>query len=51
MTAFANTTIAMEGPLYVGIGVCAHDAEGLTTVGFSNVAIERPSPAPPAGRK
>jgi hypothetical protein len=51
LTAFANTTIAMEGPVYVGIGVCAHDAEGLTTVGFSNVGIERPSPAPPAGRK
>ena len=51
LTAFANTTIAMDGPVYVGIGVCAHDAEGLTTVGFSNVAIERPSGAPPAGRK
>ena len=43
LTAFSNTSIAMEDLVYVGIGVCAHDAEGLTTVGFSNVSIERTS--------
>jgi regulation of enolase protein 1 (concanavalin A-like superfamily) len=51
VTAFSNTTIALEDPVYVGIGVCAHDAEGLTTVGFSNVSIERPSASPAANKK
>jgi hypothetical protein len=51
LTAFSETTIAMEGPVYVGIGVCAHDAEGLTTVTFSNVSIERPSASPGANKK
>jgi TolB protein len=51
LTAFSNTTIAMEGPVYVGIGVCAHDTEGLTTVSFSNVSIERPSGSPAAKKK
>jgi regulation of enolase protein 1 (concanavalin A-like superfamily) len=51
LTAFSNTTVAMEDPVYVGIGVCAHDAEGLTTVSFSNVSIERPSVSPAANRK
>lgn len=41
LTAFSNTTIAMDGPVYVGIGVCAHDAEGLATVTFANVGIAR----------
>jgi hypothetical protein len=51
VTAFSDTTIALEDPVYVGIGVCAHDAEGLTTVGFSNVSIERPSASPAANKK
>jgi len=51
LTAFSNTTIAMEEPVYVGIGVCAHDAEGLTTVSFSHVSIERPAGSPAANRK
>ena len=51
LTAFSNTTIAMEGPVYVGIGVCAHDAEGLTAVSFSNVGIERPSGSKAASKK
>jgi TolB protein len=41
LKAFSDTTVVMEGPVYVGIGVCAHDTEGLTTVSFSKVAIER----------
>ena len=40
LTAFASTTIAMEGPIYVGLGVCAHDANALATLTFSNVTIE-----------
>ena len=51
LTAFSNTEIAMEGPVYVGIGVCAHDAEGLTTVSFSDVSIEHPSVPPAANKK
>jgi len=51
MTAFADTAVAMEDPVYIGIGVCAHDAEGLATVSFSNVAIERPAGSPAAGKK
>ena len=43
LTAFSDTTIAMQDPVYAGIGVCAHDAEGLATVSFSNAWIERPA--------
>jgi len=45
LTAFANISIALSDPIYAGIGVCAHDAEGLVTVSFSNLAIEHPAPA------
>lgn len=37
--ASVSTTVAMKGPVYVGIGVCAHDAQGTATVTFSNVSI------------
>ena len=39
--AFSTQRISMQGAIYVGIGVCAHAADGLTTVTFSNVSIER----------
>jgi len=39
-TPFSTQTIVLTGPVYVGIGVCAHDAAGVATVSFSNVAIE-----------
>jgi regulation of enolase protein 1 (concanavalin A-like superfamily) len=51
LTPFSTSTIAMDDPVYVGIGVCAHDAEGLTTVTFSNVSIEHPSRSPAANKK
>jgi hypothetical protein len=41
MTAFSGVTISMEDPVYVGVGVCSHAAEGLATVTFSNVAIQQ----------
>ena len=41
MTAFSAVTVLMEGPVYVGVGVCSHAAEGLATVTFSNVAIQQ----------
>lgn len=33
-------TVALEDPVYVGIGVCSHDANVLETAIFSNVRIE-----------
>ena len=44
-------TVVLHGPVYVGLGVCAHDADGLATVTFSNVKLTRaPSPAAPVSR-
>ena len=41
---FASYTVPMTGEVYVGLGVCPHDAEGLATATFSNVKIEQPKP-------
>ncbi len=41
LTPFANSDIVLSGPVYVGIGVCAHQPDGLATVSFSNVKLER----------
>ena len=41
MIPFAAYTLPMKGPVFVGIGVCAHDVKNSTTVRFSNVSIER----------
>lgn len=35
-TAFASQTVALKGPVYVGLGVCSHNAKGLVTVNFAN---------------
>ncbi|HWZ52059.1 MAG TPA: hypothetical protein VNW54_11415 [Granulicella sp.] len=43
LTASAPVTVALQGPVYVGIGVCAHNAGGLATVTFSKVRIEQGS--------
>jgi hypothetical protein len=51
LAAFSTSTIVLNDPVYVGIGVCAHDAEGLTTVNFSNVSIEHPSRSPAANKE
>ncbi len=40
--SFASYTVPMTGDVYVGLGVCPHDAEGLATATFSNVKIEQP---------
>jgi TolB protein len=40
MDAFATYTLPMTGDVYVGLGVCAHDANGLATATFSNVSVE-----------
>ena len=39
MTPFSSTTIELKDPVYVGIGVCSHNAAGLTTAVFSNVSL------------
>jgi hypothetical protein len=36
-------TIVMQGPVYIGIGVCAHNANAVEEAIFSNVKIEQPS--------
>jgi len=33
-------TVGMDGPVYVGIGVCSHDEKVLETAVFSNVKVE-----------
>jgi TolB protein len=40
LTALAPVTVALEGPVYVGIGVCAHQADGVAAVTFRKVRIE-----------
>lgn len=40
LTAFSSTTVDLDGPVYVGIGVCSHNAAGLTTATFSNVSLD-----------
>ena len=42
MDPFASYIVPMTGDVYVGLGVCPHDAEGLATATFSNVKIEQP---------
>ena len=42
LEAFGTQTVPMTGDVYVGLGVCAHDADGLATATFSNVKIEQP---------
>jgi hypothetical protein len=41
LTAFASQTVVMDGPVFVGIGFCAHNADGLASATFSNVKIEQ----------
>lgn len=36
-------TVILHDPVYVGLGVCSHDANILETAVFSNVKIETPS--------
>jgi hypothetical protein len=41
MVASEPVTVVLRGPVYVGIGVCAHNADGLATVTFRRVKVER----------
>ncbi|HEV8038859.1 MAG TPA: hypothetical protein VGP62_08355 [Bryobacteraceae bacterium] len=40
MAPTGPATVVLEDPVYVGIGVCSHDANTLETAIFSNVRIE-----------
>jgi hypothetical protein len=51
LTSFSTQTIVLGDPVYVGIGVCAHNAEGLTTVNFANVTIEQSANSPAAKKE
>lgn len=37
---FASQAVALTGPIYVGLGVCAHDAHGLVTATFSQATLK-----------
>ena len=41
MVASAPVTIVLHDPVYVGLGMCAHDAKGLAGVTIANVRLER----------
>ena len=41
MVASTPVTIVLHDPVYLGLGMCAHDAKGLAAVTFSHVTLER----------
>jgi len=47
--ASGSTRIALQGPFYVGIGVCSHDANVIEKAVFSNVSIDATPEAPASG--
>jgi len=40
LAAMAPFTVTLTDPVYVGLAVCSHDANGLTAAEFENVGIE-----------
>ena len=46
LTASAPVTVTLQDPVYVGLGVCSHDANVLETAIFSNVRMEAASKQP-----
>ncbi len=44
LTASGPVTVALQDPVYVGIGVCSHDAQVLETAVFSNVSVQAAQP-------
>ena len=40
-TALEPVTVALRGPVYVGLGVCSHHAKAVTTIEFSNVKLKK----------
>src|SRR3989454_242360 len=47
LEASVPATVVLDGPVYIGLGVCSHDAQVLETAVFSNVSIlELPATKP-----
>jgi TolB protein len=44
----AATRLHLEGPFYIGLGVCSHDKDASETAVFSNVVVEPLPPSAPA---
>lgn len=42
LVAGSPVTVVMQDPVYLGIGVCAHDANAVEQAIFSNVSLEQP---------
>ncbi len=47
-TASPPAHVVLHGTVYAGIGVCAHNADGLVTVTLSGVRVDQPLLAPSA---
>jgi len=45
LTRTGPVTVALQDPVYVGIGMCSHDANILETAVFTNVQIAQAAPA------
>jgi TolB protein len=45
MIVGGSAMVELHDPVYVGLGVCSHDANALETAVFSSVAIDTPAPA------
>ena len=50
VTGIGQQTVDLAGAVYVGIGMCSHDANTLETAVFSNVRLEQRAPAAPQQR-
>ncbi|MCC7174276.1 MAG: PD40 domain-containing protein [Bryobacterales bacterium] len=50
LAASGPVTVVLKDPVYLGIGVCSHDANVLETAVFSNVQVQRQGP-PAAGQR
>ncbi|MGE5647476.1 MAG: TolB family protein [Acidobacteriota bacterium] len=44
LTPSGPVEVKLQDPVYVGLGVCSHDANVLETAVFSNVQVETPEP-------
>jgi hypothetical protein len=53
LVEMGGTELAPFGPMYAGLGVCAHDDKAETTAVFSDVTVEvlPPPPAPASDKK
>ena len=51
LTQMGDTEQAPFSPIYVGLGVCAHDDKAEATAIFSDVTVEALPAPPPAAKK